>query len=61
MEEKGRKEGKSTYFTKKINWIKLFSIDEWDNLDKSILLNLCTGMKNHLEAVIEKGDQIISH
>ena len=28
---------------------------EWDNLDKSILSNLCTGIKNYLEAVIERG------
>ena len=34
---------------------------EWDNIDKSILSNLCSGMKERLEAVIEKGGLTIDH
>ena len=38
---------------------KLINLDDflwinWLEWDKSILLNLCSGMKKHLEAVIEK-------
>jgi len=64
-EEKGRKKSKSTYFTKKksigLDNFLLIIQSEWDNIDKSILLNLCSGMKKRLEAVIEKGGLTIDH
>ena len=34
---------------------------EWDNIDKSILSNLFSGVKKRLEAVIEKGGLTIDH
>ena len=34
---------------------------EWDNIDKFILSNLCSGVKKRLEAAIEKGGLMIDH
>ena len=62
-EKKGRKEGKINVFYKKTGLDDFLLIIrlEWDNIDKSILSNLCSGMKKRLEAVIEKGGLTIDH
>ena len=55
---KGGKEGKKSIG---LDEFLLIIQLEWDNIDKSILSNLCSGMKKRLEAVIEKGGLTIDH